>query len=73
MAVARLASTITYVPYESAYGDGVRGHAAACAGLHPGPAADRVPPSRSLADIIEAVAADQLTDSAEVSVMSVGR
>lgn len=64
------ASTITYVPYESAYGPGfedIQRRVPACARAQE---LIGFRPSRSLTDIIQDVAADQLGDSVSLSVGS---
>jgi UDP-glucose 4-epimerase len=67
------ASTITYVPYESAYGAGFEDMERRVPDCTRARQLIGFTPSRSLVDIIEAVAQDQLTNSAEVSVMSGGK
>ena len=66
-------STITYVPYESAYGAGFEDMERRVPDCTKARQLIGFSPSRSLVDIIEAVAEDQLTNSAEVSVMSGGK
>jgi UDP-glucose 4-epimerase len=65
-------STITYVPYESAYGAGFEDMERRVPDCTKARQFIGFSPSRSLVDIIEAVAEDQLTSSGEVSVMSGG-
>ena len=73
IAVLGSSSTITYVPYESAYGDGFEDMERRVPDCTRARQLIGFRPSRSLVDIIEAVAEDQLADSAEVSVMSGGK
>jgi UDP-glucose 4-epimerase len=73
IAVVGSSSTITYVPYESAYGAGFEDMERRVPDCTRARQLIGFRPSRTLVDIIEAVAEDQLTDSAEVSVMSGGK
>ena len=69
-AIVGSSSTITQVPYESAYGAGFEDMQRRVPDCTRAQRQIGFRPSRSLADIIQAVAAYQLTDSPEVSVMS---
>jgi len=70
LAVVGSSSTITYVPYESAYGAGFEDMQRRVPDCTRAQQLIGFRPSRSLTDIIEAVAAHQLADSHRVSVMS---
>ena len=73
IAVLGSSSTITYVPYESAYGAGFEDMERRVPDCTRARELIGFRPSRTLVDIIEAVAEDQLTSSAEVPVMSGGK
>ena len=66
-------STITYVPYESAYGDGFEDMERRVPDCTKARELIGFRPSRSLVDIIEDVAEDQLANNADVSVVSGGK
>jgi UDP-glucose 4-epimerase len=70
LAVTGSSSTITYVPYESAYGAGFEDMQRRVPDCTRARQLIGFRASRSLADIIKAVAAHQLADSARVSVLS---
>ena len=70
LAVVGSSSTITYVPYESAYGAGFEDMQRRVPDCTRARQQIGFRPSRSLTDIIQAVAAHQLADSLRVSVMS---
>lgn len=63
-------STITYLPYESAYGAGYEDMQRRVPDCNRARQLIGFSPSRSLVDIIQAVAAGQLADSPQVSVMA---
>ena len=70
IAVTGSSSTITYVPYESAYGAGFEDMQRRVPDCTRARQLIGFQPSRSLADIIRAVAAHQVAGSARVSVLS---
>ena len=70
LAIVGSSSTITQVPYESAYGPGFEDMQRRVPDCTRAQRQIGFRPSRSLDDIIQAVAAYQLTDSPEVPVMS---
>ena len=70
LAIVGSSSTITYVPYESAYGAGFEDMQRRVPDCTRAQQQIGFRPSRSLTDIIQAVAAHQLADSPEVSVLS---
>jgi UDP-glucose 4-epimerase len=72
ISVTGSSSTITYVPYESAYGDGFEDMERRVPDCTKARELIGFSPSRSLVDIIEAVAENQLTSSAEVPVVPEG-